>query len=80
MSTLSMLSNAELLEEAQRLAASECQATAALVRCLIEVEDRGLHLAGGWGSMFVYCTDVLHLCEGTAYNRIHAARMARKYP
>ena len=80
MSTLSLLSNAELLEEAQRLAANECQATAALVRCLIEVEDRGLHLSGGWGSMFVYCTDVLHLCEGAAYNRIHAARMARKYP
>ena len=79
MSTLSLLSNAELLEEAQRLATSECQATAALVRCLIEVEDRGLHLSGGWGSMFVYCTDVLHLCEGAAYNRIHAARMARKY-
>ena len=80
MSTLSLLSNAELLEEARRLAASECQATAALVRCLIEVEDRGLHLAGDWGSMFVYCTDVLHLREGTAYNRIHAARMASKHP
>jgi hypothetical protein len=80
MATLSLLSNTELLDEAQRLAASESQATAALVRCLIEVEDRGLHLAGGWGSMFVYCTAVLHLCEGAAYNRIHAARMARKYP
>ena len=80
MSTLSLLSNVELLEEAQRLAASECHATAGLVRCLIEVEDRRLHLAGGWGSMFVYCTDVLHLCEGAAYNRIHAARMAKKYP
>ena len=80
MPTLSLLSNAELLEEAHRLAASERQATAGLVRCLIEVEDRGLHLAGGWGSMFVYCTDVLHLCEGAAYNRIYAARTARKYP
>ena len=80
MTTLSLLSNAELLDEAQRLAASECQATAALVQCLIEVEDRALHLSGGWGSMFVYCTDVLHLCEGAAYNRIHAARTARKYP
>ena len=73
MTTLSLLSNAELLDEAQRLAANEYQSTAALVRCLIEVEDRGLHMSGGWGSMFVYCTDVLHLCEGAAYNRIHAA-------
>ena len=30
--------------------------------------------------MFVYCTDVLHLCEGAAYNRIQAARTARKFP
>ena len=37
-------------------------------------------MAGGWGSMFVYCTDVLHLCDGAAYNRIHAARIAKKYP
>ena len=55
MSTLSLLSNVELLEEAQRLAASERHATAGLVRCLIEVEDRRMHLAGGCGSMFAYC-------------------------
>ena len=30
--------------------------------------------------MFVYCTDVLRLCEGAAYNRIQAARTARKFP
>ena len=80
MTTLSLLSNTELLEEAQRLAGSERTATAALVRCLIEVEDRELHLAQGCASMFVYCTDVLHLCEGAAYNRIQAARTARKFP
>ena len=77
---LSLLSNIELLDEAQRLAANERTATAALVRCLIEVEDRALHLAQGCASMFVYCTDVLRLCEGAAYNRIQAARTARKFP
>ena len=61
MTTLSLLSDADLLDEAQRLAANERSATAALVRCLIEVEDRGLHMSGGWGSNFVYCTDLLHL-------------------
>ena len=66
MTTLCLLSNAELLEEAQRLASSERAATAALVRCLIEVEDRALHLAQGCPSMFVYCTDVLRFCEGAA--------------
>ena len=80
MTTFSELSNVELLEEAQRLALTERTATAALVRCLIEVEDRALHLAQGCASMFVYCTDILHLCEGAAYNRIQAARTARKFP
>ena len=75
----SSLSNGELLAEALRLAANERRATAALVRCLIEVEDRSLHLAQGY-SLFVYCTDVLRLCEGAAYNRIQAARTARRFP
>ena len=30
--------------------------------------------------MFSYCTRVLHLAEGVAYNRIEAARAARSYP
>ena len=30
--------------------------------------------------MFTYCTQVLHLSEGAAYNRIEAARAARRYP
>ena len=30
--------------------------------------------------MFVYCTRVLHLSEGGAYNRIEAARAARSWP
>ena len=34
----------------------------------------------GCASMFSYCTRVLHLAEGAAYNRIEAARAARSYP
>ena len=30
--------------------------------------------------MFTYCTQVLHLAEGGAYNRIEAARAARPFP
>jgi hypothetical protein len=30
--------------------------------------------------MFTYCTQVLHLSEHAAYNRIEAARAARRYP
>jgi 5-methylcytosine-specific restriction endonuclease McrA len=30
--------------------------------------------------LFTYCTQVLHLAEGSAYNRIEVARSARKFP
>ena len=51
-----------------------------LLRLLIEVERRRLHLALGHASLFVYCVRVLHLSEQAAYSRITAARAARRYP
>jgi hypothetical protein len=47
---------------------------------LLEVDARRLYLREGCASLFTYCTQVLHLAEGAAYNRIEAARAARKYP
>jgi hypothetical protein len=78
--TLSGLSNDELLSEVKRLAASERQATADLIRSLAEVEARRLHLALGCSSMFGYCTQLLHLSEHAAYARIAAARASTRFP
>ena len=47
---------------------------------LMEIDTRRLYLGEGCASMFSYCTRVLHLAEGAAYNRIEAARAARSYP
>ena len=69
-----------VLETAKRLATDERRATAALLRALMEIDSRRLYLGQGCASMFVYCTQVLHLSEGGAYNRIEAARTAREYP
>ena len=69
-----------LLDAAKRLAAEERRATAALLRALMEIDDRRLYLGEGCSSMFAYCTQVLHLSEGGAYNRLEAARAARVYP
>jgi hypothetical protein len=77
---LARLSDAELLAETIRLARTERDATVALIRCLIEVEARRLHLAQGRSSLFTYCTQVLHLSEHAAYRRIEAARTARRFP
>lgn len=69
-----------LLDRAQRLALDERRATVALLRALMEVDSRRLYLGEGCSSMFTYCTHVLRLSEGGAYNRIETFRAARRYP
>ena len=78
--SLSRLTDAELLNEVKRLAATERKATVDLIRSLAAVEARQLHLASGCSSMFAYCTQVLHLSENAAYARIAAARVATRFP
>jgi hypothetical protein len=51
-----------------------------LLRSLIELDTRRLYLREGCSSLFTYCTQVLHLAEGSAYNRIESARAARRCP
>ena len=46
----------------------------------MEVDARRLYLRECCASLFTYCTQVLHLAEGAAYNRIEAARAARRFP
>jgi hypothetical protein len=74
------LSDNDLLAAVQRLVATERRATAALIRSLMELDARRLYLGAGCSSLFTYCTQVLHLAEGAAYNRIEAARAARRFP
>ena len=76
----SALSNRELIAETKRLALNESRATAALIRSLIELDARRLYLAEGCGSLFKYCTEVLHLSEDAAYNRLEVAAAARRLP
>jgi hypothetical protein len=74
------LDDESLLDAARRLATEERRATAGLLRALMEIDSRRLYLGQGCASMFGYCTQVLHLSEGAAYNRIEAARAGRTYP
>src|SRR5688572_2593379 len=46
----------------------------------MELDARRLYLREGCSSLFNYCTQVLHLAEGSAYNRIEASRAARRVP
>jgi hypothetical protein len=74
------LSDDELAEHVKYLAACERRASVALIRSLVEFDTRRLYLREGCSSLFTYCTHVLHLSEGAAYNRIETARAARRYP
>ena len=76
----SRLSDPELISEIGRCARSEQGATAELVAHLAEFDARRLHLGAGYSSLFVYCRQVLGLSEHGTYNRIEAARAARRFP
>ena len=76
----SHLSDDDLVAHVKSLARCERQATAFLIAHLAELDARRLYLAAGFSSLFTYCCDVLHLSEPAAYNRIEAARTARRFP
>src|SRR3989442_6667773 len=80
LSTVARLSDRHLLDEVKRLAARERDVTAEIIAHLAEIEERGLHHAEGFDSMFLYCRQILLLSEHAAYGRIEAARAARKFP
>jgi hypothetical protein len=76
----SSLTNAQLTAEVTRLARGEREATVALIIHLAEFGERSLHIEAGFSSLFDYCMEVLHLSEDAAFNRVQAARAARRFP
>src|SRR5438552_18683227 len=80
LSTVARLCDRDLIDQVKRLAGCERDVTSELIAHLAEVEERGLHQAEGFDSMFLYCRQILLLSEHAAYGRIEAARAARKFP
>ena len=78
--SLSRLSDDHLVAEVKRLARCERGVTAELIAHLAELDARRLYLGAGFASLFVYCTGALRLSAHEAYNRIEAARAARRFP
>jgi hypothetical protein len=76
--TAALLSDSDLLTEIARAAGAERHTTSQLLALLAEVDTRRLYLGLGYASLFVYCTQALHLSEAAAYSRITAARSTRR--
>jgi hypothetical protein len=76
----SHLTDIALVDELSAFASRERGITTQLIAHLAEFDARRLYLAAGFPSLFAYCVEVLRVSEAEAYNRIEAARAARKFP
>jgi len=74
------VSDRVLLERLQECCARDAALEADLLVHLAEVDARQLALKSGFGSLFQYCVEVLRFSESVAYQRIQAARAARRFP
>jgi protein-L-isoaspartate O-methyltransferase len=76
----SRLSDDALLARVKLRVSRERVASVELIADLAELETRDVYLREGVKSLYLYCTEILHLSEHAAYNRIAAARAARAFP
>src|SRR4051812_20835675 len=74
------LSNVALLRSLHDLLGQSRRVEADLVAHIGEVDARGLFREEAAPSMFVYCTERLHLSAAEAYLRIEAGRASRRLP
>lgn len=77
---LAGLSDDALVLRLQRVCLEGNRLVAQLVAILVEIEDRRLHLNAACTSLFDFCTRRLGMSEGSAFRRINAARLARRFP
>src|SRR5580704_10141045 len=74
------LSDAQLLESLKLVCGQGRALLARLLAHLVEVEERRLHLEAACPSLYQFCVRKLGMSEDEACRRIHAARLARRFP
>src|SRR5579859_4072972 len=74
------LSDVQLLEGLTSLVGQGRAVLARLLAHLVEVEERRLHLEAACPSMLQFCVQRLGMSEDEACRRIHAARLAHRFP
>jgi 5-methylcytosine-specific restriction endonuclease McrA len=76
----SHLSRQALRHELKAWDGKDRTTAAVLLSRIAEFDAQEIYLEDGYPSMYAYCLEELHYCEGTASRRIYAARTARKFP
>ena len=74
------MSDSTLMDSTVKVLTTLRRVDLALLEHLAEIEIRELHLKLGYSSLFRMCTDKFRLSEASAYRRVAAARLIRKYP
>ncbi|AHZ84907.1 hypothetical protein Bb109J_c2214 [Bdellovibrio bacteriovorus] len=77
---LSDISNRELLDRMQKLVKTERKITHVILLHIAEIETRKLYAELGFDGMFPYLTRGLGYSEGSAYRRLHSARLLIQVP
>ena len=78
--TLRGLTDVELDDSAEKVAARENLEGARLIAHINEIRRRGYHLELKYSSLFEYCVKRLHLSEGAVYRKTQVAEACGKYP
>src|SRR5216117_3244610 len=72
--------DSELVARVKNLAGRERETMAEIIAHLGEIEARDLYARAGYKSLFEYCRVTFRFSEQETYNRIAAARTARRFP
>ena len=77
---LNALGNDKLFEQTHKVVCEERRVGAQVLKHLAEIEERGLHLSMGFGSMFELLVREFKYSAGAASRRARAARLLREVP
>ncbi len=78
--SLAFLDSKVLAARLRELAGDRRNVDVDFILHLDEFDHRRAYLEAGYGSLWAYCLEVLHLCEGSAGRRIQAMKVLRRFP
>ncbi len=77
---ISSLDSKALAARLRELAGDRRNVDVDFILHLDEFDRRRAYLEAGYGSLWAYCLEALHLCEGSAGRRIQAMKVLRRFP